>query len=255
MHNSIVTMIVSDNIFWRILRSLQFHRLLRKLKGASKSTGNVVTEHAFSGIPSVSDKQLESRYKLAWKRLHEMGVKPGDYLEFCKTRGTAIAGMHRVVNSLKLNNVRLISFEIAKPVDPRAISSHESPPRREEFEMGERNALRTDGHISNDGYLITAPFDEVARAGTAKKVDIKKCSVAMIDCTSHEATRSALNFVAPLILDHTMIFLHNGSDETDFGEHLAYSEFLKEHDYLKSVFFRDYKPCGKIFCVTSMKVD
>jgi len=247
-------MIVSDNIFWRILRFLQLNRVYRILKGTAAQSFDEASTNKIQRSYSLSEKELESKYRLVWTRLLEMEVNRGDYLEFCQARGLAMACMHRVIGKLKLSSVRLISLEMTQQAsnDTSVVNDDPGSTSAKPFQTGIQ--LQSDGEFSEEKYFIKARFNDSLTGDFARKHELIKASVIMIDCNNYDDAKAALNFASPLILDHTMIFINNSHNNMDSGENLAYAEFLKENSHLKSLPFRSYKPNGRIYFVTSMRV-
>ncbi|MGC3944884.1 MAG: hypothetical protein QM762_10275 [Chryseolinea sp.] len=243
-------MMVSDNAFWRTLRFLQFHRIFRILKFSSLAGARATDKESKQGS-APSENELETKFTLAWNRLLEMEVVPGDYLEFCESRGTTMACMLRVIGRLKLNNVRLVSVDTGQ----RYHRDNESMTLETKDNFKAPTKAAKGDVLSDESHLITASFDDISKRDAAKNLGLRKVSVIMIDCDSYASAKSALDFSGSLILDHAMIFINNSRSELKRGQDRAYSEFLRENDHLKSLSFRAYMPNGQIFCVTSTRLD
>ncbi|MEJ1238588.1 hypothetical protein WBG78_10675 [Chryseolinea sp. T2] len=249
MAHSIAIMIASDSVLSRILRFFQFNRVSRILKG----TGPAITDQDRRGDPTkeqlISSRELEAKFKLAWTRLAHMEVDAGDYLEFGPRHGQVLPGMQRVVSKLGLN-VRLLGFEVTEHASgnsgiPPTDDSNSVEPSLKHFHNNQDFNQYYEQKISDGSHVNSEAF---------KKLELKRASVIMINCTSYAGAKLALSFAAPLIIDHTMIFINNVSKQTDVDAASAYAEFLEENDHLKSLSFRSYKPDGQIFFVTSTRV-
>lgn len=232
------------SLLWRTLRLLQLHRLpgLFEVVFPNEIRRKV-------GAPAVVANELEPKYAMAWRRLRQMGVEPGDYLEFGVARGTSIACMHRVVTRLKLTKVRLFGFDA---FDGLASTDKREPGSTIEETRQFLNRVNINWDKAN---LVEGRFNDTLNEETTRKFELKKASVVMMGCQSYQAVRAALDFSMPFIRDFTVIFFDDWHDDIAVDENRAFSEFLNENQHLKAKEFCAYRPNGRMFLIINMRED
>ena len=233
------------------------YRLIRGMLPSSvvNAVNKIALKNAY--IPLVYAEKIEPKYESAWKYLQSLGVDLGDYLEFGVSRGTSLACMHRVVSKLNLSNIRLFGFDSFQGMPERpAIGDHGNwkPGEFASTVSETENFLNAAGIDWNRTHLVEGWFDDTLNTHTTEKFGIGKGSVIMVDCDIYSATKSALNYSMPMIVDYSVIFFDDWQNSKTFGENKAYSEFLSEHKHLHSVEFGTYFPNGKIFVVKNTTV-
>ncbi len=247
----------SDSTLWKILKFFQLHKLYRAVKGSlPSSVVNVVSDVTLKNVqmPLISVGALESNFELAWKYLERFDDEPGDYIEFGVSQGTSMACMHRVVNKLELDKVRLIGFDSFEGMPNSATEEDKGTWKPGQFACAIED---TEKFLFNEGvdwkrtFLIEGWFENTLNEQTTKQYGIRKASVVMIDCHIYSASKAALNYSLPMIIDRCVLFFDDWNDDINFGEYRAYSEFLNENKDLQSIEIGTYYPTGKIFCVTN----
>ncbi|HTF18326.1 MAG TPA: TylF/MycF/NovP-related O-methyltransferase [Chryseolinea sp.] len=186
-----------------------------------------------------------------------MGGELGDYLEFGVSLGTSMACMHRVLENRKSrSSIRLFGFDSFEGMPASAAFEDEGTWMPGEFasSIDQTRQYLDEAKIDwKRTHLIKGWFDETLTPETVKVYNIRKASIIMVDCDIYSASKTALNFALPMIVDFAVIFFDDWRDDITFGEYKAYSEFLNENKHLKSEMFGEYRPTGMIFLVTNTK--
>lgn len=207
-------------------------------------------------VPLVMSTELEPKYKSAWRRLKSLGVELGDYLEFGVSRGSSMACMHRALKKEKIKRVRLFGFDSFEGMPASAANEDLGTwaPGQFASSLAQTTQYLNEANIDwKRTHLIKGWFDDTLNSTTTEKYNIRKVSVIMVDCDIYSASKLALNYSLPMIIDYAVIFFDDWKDDITFGEYKAYDEFLDENKHLKSEAFGDYPPTGKIFFVTNTK--
>jgi len=188
----------------------------------------------------VPEAALEDSYNQALQLLKSKGVELGDYLEFGVYCGASLACMHRTLQRTRINHVRLFGFDsfegfpdIAKYDDGGAWQ-----PGDFRFDYkSTRKFLTLSGVDWGRVFLTKGFFSDTLKSDLIRRHRINKASLIMVDCDLYTSSKEALNFCAPLIKDHAVIFFddwnsHNGKlARNNMGQKRAFDEFLKENSH------------------------
>jgi len=204
--------------------------------------------------PLVPEKELEERYRLALWELSTQyeGGSLGDYLEFGVCHGRSIKSMYRALCDLELESIRLFGFdsfeglpETAK-FDDNGIwkpGDYES-----DFELTKKRLTQAQVDWSRL-VLVKGWFSDTLTDHLIQEHHIQKASLIMIDCDMYLSAKEALNFCAPLIQDHALIFFDDWYAyqgrlaKHNMGESRAFHEFLDENPELTAEERPEYKYC------------
>jgi O-methyltransferase len=194
-----------------LLKPAQYLR--RKMRKIS----NLPAKHGWTNwTPLVPERELIDCCENAIARLRERSHEFGDYLEFGVSRGTSIACMHRVLVTQRMDQVRLFGFD-----------SFEGIPADEEgWPEGEfASSLKaTQRYLSECGVgfgrttLVKGWYKDTLNEETKQRLGLKKASLVMIDCDIYSASRAALFFCEPLIVDHAVILFDDWGWREEVGE-------------------------------------
>lgn len=251
----------SDSVLWKILKFFRLNKVYRTLfrpllpESWNDKIASVTINNAF--IPLVIEDEITPLFKSAWERLQKEGSPLGDYLEFGVSYGTSLKCMHNVLSKLHLDNARLFGFDSFEGLPESAAYEDEGYWRPGEFAS---SLEQTKKHLTDKGvdwnrtFLVKGWFDKTLTLDTLSWYNITKASVIMIDCDIYSSSITALNFCAPLIRDHAIIFFDDWKDDITFGEYKAFSEFLAANPQFKSESIGQYKPMGKVFHVSRSDV-
>jgi O-methyltransferase len=246
---------------WRTTLLNRFlNPLIPKLPGAARSCVERKRLEIVvgSGERLVPEVDLEAMYRKALTSLVERGgaESVGDYLEFGVYTGTSLLCMDRATQGLGLTQMRLFGFDSFEGLPPAAENEAGS------WTAGDMKSNRefvlsrlADHDVEMERvFLVQGWFEETLDEKLSRHFGLTKASVIMIDCDLYSSAKTALTFVAPLILDHTFIFFDDwntfGLAEKGLGERQAFDEFLAANSDLKAQEFGSYFEDAKVFLVS-----
>ena len=188
----------------------------------------------------VPEEGLERTFEGALSLLAESGrPRPlGDYLEFGVYNGSSLACMHRVVQRMALEGMRLFGFDTFDGLPAKEVD-RESPWRAGEFRSEldfTRAVLTGEGVDWNQVVLVPGRFEESLTHSLRFRYGISALSVAMIDCDLYRSAKQALAFCGPLIVGKAVIVFDDWpTSDTEYqGEKAAFEEFLASNPTLKA---------------------
>lgn len=200
---------------------------------------------------SLTDKFREGLTRLA----AEQGAGTiGDYLEFGVYDGTSLSCMHRVLQEMGLDHVRLFGFDSFEGLPPTAAGEDGGYWRPGQFDCEyefARYSLSQRGVDWSRVELIKGFYDVTLNDDLRQRLGLTKASVIMVDCDMYSSARDALNFCAPLIRDQAMVLFDdwNPLAESNMGEKLAFDEFLAANPHFAVEDFGTYTPNAKVVLV------
>ena len=103
--------------------------------------------------------------------------------------------------------------------------------------------------------LVPGWFEASLTAATRERLGLVSADVVMIDCVIESATRTALDFVLPLVTERTVVFFDDWSvfdfEERDLGEKAAFEGWTAEHPELavERLPGLEYSPDARAFLV------
>ena len=208
-------------------------------------------------------KELEPQLHKAvqWIVEHENRSVIGDYLEFGVYYGSSLACMYKVLESFRMNNVRLFGFDSFEGLPETAISDDNGNWSPGAFKSSYKYTVEylTKKDIDwNRVFLVKGWYSITLNDELIRKYNISKASLIMIDCDMYLSAKEALNFCTPLIQDRAIIIFDdwNASQLADknLGEKRAFDEFLAANPHLTAQEFGNYNapgglPHGKVFKV------
>lgn len=209
----------------------------------------------------VMEEPLRSKYREALTYLADKygPGSLGDYLEFGVYNGTSLTQMHRVLEDLGLEHVRLLGFDSFEGLPVEASYDDEGHWRPGSFKSEHAFTMQV-LHWEKINFqrvvLTKGFFESTLTTDLRAKQHITKASVIMIDCDMYLSAKTALEFCAPLIVDETVIVFDDWFPLADrsLGEKRAFDEFLQAHPYFQAKEFGTYPPYGKIFVLARSSV-
>ena len=220
------------------------HRLIALLPGpVAERLDNARRDlrmRAGEPAPAALEHELEpafARLLRSLVRRHPDGTEGiGDYLEFGVYIGTSMTSMHRVLERLGLDHVRLFGFDSFEGLPAAAREEENGYWRagmyRSDIELT-RERLTAAGVRWDRTVLVKGWFDETLSPELADDLGIDRVSVVMVDCDLYSSTAVALAFCEPLLADESVIIFddwHAGDGERPRdGERRAFEEFLDAH--------------------------
>jgi O-methyltransferase len=207
----------------------------------------------------VPEDQITDVYRQALEWLEERRGREaiGDYLEFGVYIGTSLMCMHRVVDELGLQHVRLFGFDSFEGLpEPTGVSDDavwEGGAFKADYESVSR-LLTQQGVNWEKTVLVPGWFDETLDGEVVERYRLRKASVIMVDCDMYASARTVLAFCAPLIAEEAVVIFDDwnsfGLADRDQGEKRAFEEFLAGNPDLTAGELATYGEVSKAFTVT-----
>jgi hypothetical protein len=181
----------------------------------------------------------------------------GDYLEFGVYNGTSLVSTFRETEAMGLTRMRLFGFDSFEGLPAAAATDDEGKWKpgawRSDLEFTEA-VLEAEGVDRSRVTLVPGWFSETCRPDTARRLGIAKASVIMVDCDIYTSTREALEFCAPLIVDHALVLFddwHTGNlAARHLGERKAFEEWLAANQAFSAEPFGSYRAKAETFIVS-----
>jgi O-methyltransferase len=187
-------------------------RKMRKIK-------NIPAKHGWTNwTPLVPERELFECCQGAIGRLRERGHEFGDYLEFGVSRGTSMACMHRILVTQGMDQVRLIGFDSFEGFPPGADAEGWPEGDTASSLNATRRYLSEHGVRFDRTTLVKGWYKDTLNRETRQRLGLKKASLVMIDCDIYSASRAALFFCEPLIVDHAVILFDDWGWREEVGE-------------------------------------
>ena len=165
----------------------------------------------------------------------------GDYLEFGVCHGTSMICVHQQLIEARATNARLIGFDsfAGLPEDMEGC-----------WVKGDFNSdLDYTTHLMTEAgvdwsrtLLIPGWFSDTLNEETIREYEIRRVSIANIDCDIYSAAKEALDFCGPLLDELAIVNFDdwNPSAQLNKGEKRAFDEFLDENPQFEAEPFGEY---------------
>lgn len=185
----------------------------------------------------------------------------GDYVEFgsgSNIRSFRLAYKYKMLENLPLSLFAFDSFQ-GLP-EPTGIDGHEAWQKGgmavslEQFQA----VLTRQGAGLGDFQAVEGFYEETLRDHSPGDYGIEKAAFVMIDCDLYASASLALEFVASVLADGSIIALDDWfcfSGDPERGEQRAFREFLRNHPELSVSEFLQFGWHGKSFIVHRRKDD
>jgi predicted O-methyltransferase YrrM len=195
---------------------------------------------------------------LAWLvEQQEHAADLGDYLEFGVYQGNSLICMSRAVEAAGVHHVRLFGFDSFEGLPDSAGFDKVWSKGQFRSELDFTRALLDEAGVDWDRVeLVKGFYDQVLDDELAKRVELHKASVVMIDCDLYTSTRDALEFCEPRLADHAVILFDDWfSTDEDHGEQLAFREFLDRHPGYRAEAQGGYHDGAEVFRIERIPTD
>ena len=212
------------------------------------------------GMTLVPDDVLPDTFAAALRYLGKDSAEaPAVYLEFGVYIGTSLACMYKAASSVGASKLRIVGFD-----------SFEGMPGGVEQEDGSRwrkGELYSDVKLTRQNLarmgvplerveLVPGWFEDSLTAETRSRLGIDTADIVMVDCVIESATRTALDFLLPLITDRTIVFFDDWDifdlEQRGLGEKAAFEAWLTAHpevtaEHLPAI---SYSPTARTYLLT-----
>jgi hypothetical protein len=100
--------------------------------------------------------------------------------------------------------------------------------------------------------LVPGFYEQSLNPAAISKYKLKKVSYLRLDCDLYSSTKTVLNFVKPFLTDGAIIDFDDYFcyASNDFGEPLAFQEWLKANPDIRAREFSRYSTFGKTFTIS-----
>jgi O-methyltransferase len=203
--------------------------------------------------PLVPAEPFSASCDLAIETLRAYGHEFGDYLEFGVSRGTSMACMYHALRKARLSHVRLVGFDSFEGMPKEAAGQGWRPGDFASTLGATQRYLRRAGVDAGKVHLVKGWFTDTLTPGTIERLAMRKASLIMVDCDIYTATKEALWFCEPLILDHAVILFDDWGWRADvgkIGQQEAFAEYLEEFPQIAFEPLPAYIPQARVFLVT-----
>lgn len=232
--------------------------LLRPARAAKRRWESYILQlRALRGETLVPKEALTASYRDALRLLRGRsdGEPIGDYLEFGVCHGTSMAAMWTAVRDENIADMRLFGFDSFEGLPPETEKTEDCwrPGQFRSSLAFARYSLSRHGVDLRRVTLIKGWFKETATPETARRHNIEKAGIIMVDCDIYPAAVQALAFCGPLIHDRAVILFDDWHAENlalrNLGEKKAFDEFLEDNPGLTVTPLPSYCSNAAVFLV------
>ena len=199
-------------------------------------------------LPKVIDKCLRAA--------NDSGLADeGDYFEFGVFKGYAFWCAYKVATELGIERMRFFGFDSFEGLpEVRGVDDIDNAP----FYPGQfswplnrvKNELEKRNVDWNRTFLVKGYFDSTLTEETRSRFKMSKASVVLMDCDLYESTSIALEFLADMMMDGTILIMDDWyafNGDPSRGEPLALSEFAERHPHWVAEPWFSYGLYGRTF--------
>ena len=217
-----------------------------------------VLKHVLLRDPSIRSQHFgaEQMADLAARFLQANAIQ-GSYLEFGLYRGAAFAHAHRAFRRHKLR-IPMVGFDSFVGM-PRARGADAHPGYRPyaegHFSCSEAE-LRHEldrRRVPADAYTLIAGFYEQSlRPELYELPGLAPCAIVLVDCFYDDSTRSALQFITPILQNGSVLILNSYfrfKGHPDHGERGALEAWCREHPGVRLTEYAKFGTAGISFIV------
>ncbi len=185
----------------------------------------------------------------------EKGNDIGDYLEFGVFNGSSLSSMYLTAKKLKIS-MKFFGFDAFQGL-PKGAENEDDGVWKKGFYACSfeklKECLKRKSINPNDITWVKGWYKDTLNESTAKKFGIKKIGIVFIDCDTYSSSKSALDFLAPLIKEPIIICLDdwklNDLDVKGMGEYKSFNEFLEKNPHLEAKEIKSYNRKSRCFLI------
>jgi len=201
-------------------------------------------------LPGVIEKCFDKAIELET-------IEEGDYYEFGIYKGYTFAHACNYAKKMKFDKMRFFgfdSFEGLPEIEGLDIT-RDMPFYKGQYCAGKeqvRKDIDGTGVDWSKAHLIEGFFNKSLNDETRDKFDMKKISVALVDCDLYSSTVEVLDFIKNMIFDRTILIFDDWNTfnkNNDRGQRKAFGDFLDANKHISAESFFSYGAWGKVFIV------
>lgn len=180
----------------------------------------------------------------------------GDYYEFGVYRGYTLWHAQRVASRLGLHAMRFFGFDSFDGLpEVRGADREAGVFIAGDYRCGRQEVedeLTRQGFDWTKGFLVEGYFDSVLTPETRDRLGMGPAGLVMVDCDLYQSTVPALEFMAELLQDGTIVLFDDwdsfgGSEK--YGARRAFAEFLAAHPQWSAEQRMPFFPYGQAFAM------
>jgi hypothetical protein len=232
-------------------------KLWRKLRPSVDSPYTIGPVDDICAVQLVDPEKMQNFFADCINTLRSLrGDEIGDYLEFGVFNGTSLSNMYFAARRCGLSSMRLIGFDAFEGLPLESEKEDAGVFRKGfytcSFSQSEECLLRK--NINPDDITwVKGWYRDTLNQETAEKYNIKP-GIVFIDCDTYSSSKSALDFIAPLIVDPVIISLDDwrlySLDIKGGGEYKSFNEFLETNLHFRAKEIKTYKRNSRTFLIT-----
>lgn len=194
------------------------------------------------GMTLVPEDELRNTYAAALRYLGKDSPDvPAVYLEFGVYIGTSLACMYKAATDVGAGKVRIIGFDsfegMPGGVEQEDGSRWHKGELYSDVKLTQQNLTRLGVPIKNVE-LVPGWFQDSLTDAARSRLGLQTADIVMVDCVIELATRTALDFLLPLITDRTIVFFDDWAifdlEQRGLGEKAAFEAWLADHPEIKA---------------------
>ena len=182
-------------------------------------------------------------------------LQQGDYLEFGVFKGYAFWYAQQAARRYRAPRLRFFGFDSFNGLPEVENADHTA---HNEFYRGQFccskqrviDNLNTAGVDWTRTFLIEGYFEQSLTNDVRRRHGIEKAPIILIDCDLYSSTSQVLQFVAPMIMDQTIVLMDDWNcfnADNERGQRRAFREFLAGNPQLRAEPLFAYGPYGQTF--------
>ena len=180
----------------------------------------------------------------------------GDYYEFGLFRGGTFLATSRILDDMRLLDVRMYGFDSFQGLPPPA-GVDASDPRFFEGQFASSRAdveknLAERGMNMSRADLIEGFYEDVLTENLHDKYPFQPASVVLFDCDYYSSTKVAMDWLTRYIRPGSVLLFDDWlsyGDSKELGQQKALAEWLDKHPAFSVEYFNDFQWHGRGFVV------
>ncbi len=234
-----------------------FYRKFNPVPGSPWTMGHV---DDICKINLVPPETLKTFFAGCIRMLQDVkGKDIGDYLEFGVFNGSSLGSAYLAAKRMELKRMRFLGFDSFKGLPDGTDEEHDVLQKGfyccsfEEM----RECLKRRDISPNDMVWIRGWYKDTLNNRTVKRYNIKKIGIAFVDCDMYSSSKTALDFLAPLIKEPAIFCFDDWKlydmDVKGTGEYRSFNEFLESNPHLQAKEIKSYNRKSMSFLVRPVK--
>lgn len=194
------------------------------------------------GLTLVPEDALPGTFTAALRYLGKDSAEAHPvYLEFGVYIGTSLACMYHAAQTAGAAGIRIIGFDSFEGF-PEGVEKEEGSHWKKgelysDIRLTQQNLTRLKVPLDRVE-LVPGWFEDSLTEATRARLGIETADIVMVDCVIESATRTALDFLLPLITDRTIVFFDDWAifdlEKQGLGEKAAFEDWIQGHPEIRA---------------------